>query len=193
MKFQFALLALLLFSISQTSTQTVGQTVSLQKMLLPSTGQLTGISNLFFKKLENNQVRYPLDWKEVEISPVLENPAFVPIYALRYKATTGDVTYVVDTNGDLDFRNEPSLQFRQGDAIRIADFELMVRPVGSSGAASSKTSYQMMLSNDGYVYARISEYRQGQLRIGDKTFGISLRARSRNNPVFSLSGGTVCL
>src|SRR5207253_5262511 len=100
---------------------------------------------------------------------------------------------VVDTNGDLDFRNEPSLQFRQGDAIRIADFELMVRPVGSSGAASSKTSYQMMLSNDGYVYARISEYRQGQIRLGDKTFGISLRARSRNNPVFSLSGDTICL
>jgi hypothetical protein len=58
------------------------QTVVLQKMQLPATGPLVGISNLFFEKLKNGQVRQPPDWKEVEISPLLQNAALVPIYLI---------------------------------------------------------------------------------------------------------------
>lgn len=188
MKAQFALLALLLFS-----SQIMGQTVLLQKKFLPSTGPFTGISNIFFAKLDNKQVQYPADWKQPEISPVLENPAFVPIYVIRYKATNGDMTYVVDTNGDLDFRTEPILEFRQLEAMRIADFELTIRPLESNKAAPWKINYQIMLSNDGYSYARISEYRQGQIRIGEQTFGMILRPRARSQPSFGLSGDTICL
>jgi peroxiredoxin len=189
MKVQIVLPALLLLF----STQIAGQTVSLEKKLLPSTGPLTGISNIFFAKLENKQVQYPADWKGVEISPLLQNLALVPIYVIRYKAATGEMTYVVDTNGDLDFRAEPVLQFHQFDAIRIADFELTIRPVDSNKSAPWKMNYQILLSNDGYTYSRISEYRQGQIRIGDKTFGIMLRPRSRNKPSFDLSADTICL
>src|SRR5580765_1924717 len=120
MRIQFALLVLLLFPVSHLSNPVVGQTVSLQKMTLPSTGKLTGISNIFFSKLDNKQVQYPTGWQQVEISPLLENPAYVPIYVIRYKAATGEMKYVVDTNGDLDFRNDPILQFRQFDAMRVA-------------------------------------------------------------------------
>jgi len=193
MKFQFALLPLLLFPVLQTSSQTAGQTVLLQKIPLPSTGQLAGISNIFFGKVETNQVQYPQDWKQIEISPLLQNSAFVPIYVMRHKAITGDLTYVVDTNGDLDFRDEPVLQFREFDALRIADLEITIRPVGPNGAAPWKMGYQVILSSDGYIYARISEYRKGQIRIGDKSYGIILRPRSRNKPLFTMSGDTVCL
>ena len=193
MKFQFALLALLLFPVSQASAQIAGQTVSLQRMLLPSTGPFTGISNLFFRKLANNEVRHPTDWKDVEISPVLQNPALAPIYAVRHTITAGSATYVVDTNGDLDFHNEPVLQFRQVGDMLIADFEITTRPVGSNEAAPRKVSYQMMRSSDGYIYARISEYRQGQIRIGDKAYGIILRPRSRHAASFGLSASTICL
>ena len=31
------------------------------------------MSNLFFAKVENKQVHYPPEWKQVEISPLLEN------------------------------------------------------------------------------------------------------------------------
>jgi thiol-disulfide isomerase/thioredoxin len=192
MRFQFALLVLLLFPVSHLSNPVAGQTVSLQKMLLPSTGKLTGISNIFFSKLDNKQVQYPTGWQQVEISPLLENPAYVPIYVIRYKAATGDMKYVVDTNGDLDFRNDPILQFRQFDAMRIADFELTIRPAGSKEAAPWKMGYQI-LSDDKYTYARISEYRQGQIRIGDQSFGIILRPRTRNRPGFSLSADTICM
>jgi thiol-disulfide isomerase/thioredoxin len=189
MKVKFALPALLLFL-----SHVAGQTVPLQKKLLPSTGPLTGMSNIFFAKPENKQVQYPADWKQVEISGLLENPAFAPpIYVIRYKAAIGDLTYVVDTNGDLDFRTEPVLQFRQFDTMRIADFEITIRPIYSYGAAPWKMNYQIILSSDGYSYARISEYRQGQIRIRDKTFGITLRPRFRNKPSFGLSGDTICL
>jgi thiol-disulfide isomerase/thioredoxin len=193
MKFQFALLILLLFPISHLSNQVAAQTVPLQKEMLPSTGKLTGISNIFFRKLDKDQIQYPPGWQQVEISPLLENPEYLPVFVIRYKATTGEMTYVVDTNGDRDFRQEPTLQFRQFDAIRIADFELTIRPAGSTDAVPYKMSYQVLLSNDGYSYARISEYRQGQIRLGDKSFGIILRPRTRNKPAFNLPGDTICM
>jgi peroxiredoxin len=112
---------------------------------------------------------------------------------VRHTITAGSATYVVDTNGDLDFHNEPVLQFRQVGDMLIADFEITTRPVGSNEAAPRKVSYQMMRSSDGYIYARISEYRQGQIRIGDKAYGIILRPRSRHAPSFGLSASTICL
>jgi thiol-disulfide isomerase/thioredoxin len=192
MKYQFALLAFLMFPLPQTSTQRADQAIPLERMVLTSTGPFVGISNLFFDKLQSNQVRRPADWNEVEISPLLQNPAFAPISVIRYKAGTG-LTYVVDTNADLDFGQESALQFVQAGDMKIADIEVTVRPVGSDGGASRKVSYQILLSNDGYTYGRISEYRQGEIRIGDKTYGISLRPRGRNSPSFSLSGNTTCL
>ena len=192
MKLPFALLALLLFPFPPTSAQVGDQMVSLQKMTLPSTGPFTGISNIFFKKMDDGRFRYPEDWKEVEVAPVMENPALVPIYAIRYRTADGGLTYAVDADGDLDFRNDSALQFRQAGDLKIADVALSIRPSGASRAASSMVDYQVLLANDGYTYTRISEYRQGQLRIGGKTYSIRLRPRGRNNPMFGLSGTTLC-
>ena len=71
--------------------------------------------------------------------------------------------------------------------------ELGVRSAGSNSAAPLKLNYQLLLSSDGYIYGRLSEYRQGQIHIGDKSYVIRLRSRNRNNPLFSLTGDTVCL
>jgi thiol-disulfide isomerase/thioredoxin len=168
------------------------QTVVLQKMQLPATGQLVGISNLFFEKLKNGQVRQPSDWKEVEISPLLQNAALVPIYVIRHKAPNGEAAYVVDTDGDLDFRAEPVLQFKQVGDLKIADVELSVRAPGSNNI-DWKVGYQVILSGDGYSYGRVSEYRQGQIAIGDKTYTVILRPGSRNSPQYGLTTNTVCL
>ena len=62
MKLRFVFLALLLLPAA-SSAQTVRQTIKLQKMVLPVTARLAGISNLFFAKIENQQVRYPSEWK----------------------------------------------------------------------------------------------------------------------------------
>jgi thiol-disulfide isomerase/thioredoxin len=185
-------LRVLFFTSSPGFAQTVRQTVPLQKMALPATGRPTGISNLFFAKLENKQVQYPPDWKQVEISPLLENVALAPVYVIRFQEN-GGLIYVVDTNADLDFQNESRLQFRQIEDLKFADIEVSVQARDASQAAPRKVSYQIVSSRDGYVYGRISEYRQGQIRVAGKTYGVNLSARSRNHPSFDLSGNTVCL
>jgi thiol-disulfide isomerase/thioredoxin len=99
----------------------------------------------------------------------------------------------VDTNADLDFRSERLLEFRQVDAtLRVADVQVTVRPRSASDGSSRNVSYQIILSSDGYVYGRISEDRQGQIRIDDKAYQLRLTARTRNQPAFNLSGDTVC-
>jgi len=187
---QVALFVVLTFP--QTFGSSDAQIISLEKKLLPATGKLEGISNIFFEKIENDKVHYPPDWKEVEMAPLLENPSFAPIHVIRYKDASGKTKYVVDTNGDLNFEAESVLQFQQHGNIEIADVEVEVRSVGSGGIPW-KMNYQIILSNDGYTYARISEYRQGSLRLGKNTYRLRLRPRGRNNPQFSLSGETVCL
>lgn len=191
MKLWFVLLVLL-FSSSAGFTQSVRQSVTLRKMSLPDNGRPAGISNLFFSKLENKQVHYPLDWKQVEISPLVENAALAPVYVIRFQESGGP-SYVVDTNADLDFQNESRLRFREIDELKFADFEVTVQARAPNQGVPRKVSYQIALSRDGYVYGRISEYRVGQIRIAGKTFGVNLNARGRNYPSFDLSGNTVCL
>jgi thiol-disulfide isomerase/thioredoxin len=191
MKLWFVLLVLL-FSSSAGFAQSSRQSVTLRKMLLPDTRRPAGMSNLFFTGLENKQVHYPSDWKQVEISPLLENAALAPVYVIRFQER-GSPSYVVDTNADLDFQNESKLQFREIDELKFADVEVMVQARAPNQGAPRKVSYQIVLSRDGYVYGRISEYRAGQIRIAGKTFGVNLNARSRSYPSFDLSGNTVCL
>jgi len=185
-------LLVLLFSSLPGFAQTVRQSISLQKMSLPANGRPTRMSNLFFAKPDNKQVHYPPDWKQVEISPVMENAALAPVYVIRFQESGGP-SYVVDTNADLDFQNESKLRFHEIDELKFADFEVTVQARAPKQGAPTKVSYQIVLSRDGYVYARISEYRVGEIRIAGKTFGLDLHTRSRNYPLFDLSGSTVCL
>jgi thiol-disulfide isomerase/thioredoxin len=191
MKLRFALFTLLV-SASVTSAQSVRQTVTLRKMSLPDTARPAGMSNLFFAKVENKQVHYPPEWKQVEISPLLENRELTKVFVIRFQEGDG-LTYVVDRNGDLDFRDEPKLQFRQVEGLKFGDVEVTVRSAVANQTEPRKVSYQIVTSSDGYVYGRISEYRQGQIRIAGKTYSVNLNARGRNYPSFDLSGNPVCL
>jgi thiol-disulfide isomerase/thioredoxin len=136
-------------------------------------------------------MQYPSDWKEVETARLLENPAFRSVSVIRFKTREGNVSYVVDTNGDLDFRQESILQFRQVDKLQIADFEVVARALDDK-ETGRKVAYQILVSLDGYVYGRISEYREGEIRLADRTHAIRLTPLSRNTPLFGLSGETVC-
>ena len=111
---------------------------------------------------------------------------------IRFQEGDG-LTYVVDRNGDLDFRDEPRLQFRQVEGLKFGDVEVTVRSAVANQTEPRKVSYQIVTSSDGYVYGRISEYRQGQIRIAGKTYSVNLNARGRNYPSFDLSGNPVCL
>lgn len=191
MKLRFILLVLL-SSFSPGFAQTIRQSVPLQKLSLPTTSRPAGISNLFFAKLNDQQIQYPPDWEGVEISSLLENAALAPVSVIRFREN-GALSYVVDTNANLDFRDESRLRFREIDDLKFADFEVSVQVRALSQTAPTKVSYQIVLSRDGYVYARISEYRRGEIRIAGKTFSVSLSPRSRSSPLLDLSGNTVCL
>lgn len=167
-------------------------TVKLDKKILPSTGRLEGISNIFFQESADAKFQYPADWKEVETASVLENKAFFPVYAIRHKPESGQFEYVVDTDGNMDFRNETVLQFHQDGDVKIADFSLKIQPVDRK-QKSQQVNYQVIISNDGYIYARISEYRQGRFLLDNDTYNIRILPRSRNNPVFNLLPETICL
>ena len=185
-----ASVALLLFLVTQSPAQNGAQTVPLQKKFFPSAGALIGISNLFFAKLPDERMHYPADWKEVETARLLENPAFLPVSVIRFKKPAGDVNYVVDTDGDFDFRQEAILQFRQIDRLKIADFEIEVRALADK--ETKRTVAYQIIQADGYVYGRIAEYRSGEIRFADHTYAVRLSPRSRNTPLFGLAGETVC-
>jgi thiol-disulfide isomerase/thioredoxin len=165
--------------------------VSLEKQTFPSTGRLVGISNIFFEKTSDTKLGVSKDWKDVEIANVISNPTYLAINALRFKDATGETRYVVDTDGDLDFRGEKVLVFKTSADIELADFA--VHPVKQPKSGTKSVDYQIIRSKDGYVYARISEYRQGLIKIAQNSYKIMLRPGLRSSPSFDLSGNTKCL
>jgi cytochrome oxidase Cu insertion factor (SCO1/SenC/PrrC family) len=192
MRFKICALFVVILALSQIANALDRQEVKLEKKILSSTGKLEGITNIFFLSLKDSRFQYLQDWKDIEIAAVLENQAFVPVYAMRYKNLSGQLKYVVDTDGDLDFRNEAVLQFQPNDNLQIADALLLVQPADKKKDAH-KVNYQIITSNDGYTYARISEYRQGKIHLGNRSYGLLLRPRFRNSPLYNLSGGMLCL
>src|SRR5207247_9076964 len=150
MRFKACTLLVFILAVSFTAKAIEHQEVKLEKRTLPSIGKLEGISNIFFRPLKDSRFQCPPDWKEIEIAAILDNKALLPIYAVRYKEISGQIKYVVDTDGDMDCRNETPLQFQQNADMQIADTVLIVQPVDKKQNAQ-KVSYQLLTSNDGYT------------------------------------------
>jgi thiol-disulfide isomerase/thioredoxin len=192
MRFKVCSLFVVLLAISPMANAIDRQEVKLEKRTLASTGKLEGISNIFFSPLKDSRFQYLQDWKDIEIAPILDNKDFAPIHALRFRNISGQIQYMVDTDGDLDFRNETALQFQQIETLQIADSVFTVRPIAKKENAQ-KVNYQVIQSSDGYTYARISEYRQGEIRVSNHSYRVFLRPRFRGTPLYNLSSTTVCL
>jgi hypothetical protein len=163
--------------------------VSLKTAVLPDTGQLTGITNIFFARVDSLHSRYPSGWRNVEVASLLSNDEFVPINVIRFTDHSDSMQYVVDTNGDSKFDNEPTLRFRRLPHISIADAPVKI--TRKSNSESWNVTYQVILA-DRYSYARIAEYRVGDVALGQDHYSFLLRASTRNSPYFSLSGETQC-
>jgi len=165
--------------------------ISLKTVMLPDTGKLVGMGNFLFNKLPAANLKYPATWREIEVSNILSDESFLPINLIRYKDTFDSVQYVVDTDGDSDFNYEPVLSFRKVGDRSIADVVLQVQQRANVQKHNYKVTYQIILADK--AYARVAEYRSGSLRLDNNEYPINLRPLSRNNPLFSLSGETVCL
>jgi thiol-disulfide isomerase/thioredoxin len=113
------------------------------------------------------------------------------IYAARFKLPGSDeMHYVIDTSGALDFAHGRPLIFQRRAQVLVADLELNVH---STAGRHRRIPYQLLVSDDGYTYARIAEYLTGQARISGHVYSLKLRSDSRNSPFYEATPNTVFL
>ena len=149
------------------------------------------MSNLFFSLPNNEGLQYSAQWDAVEVAEVASGKGFEPIYAIRYTDELRTVQYLVDTNADLDFTEERPLHFESPAKLAIAKARVQIRPTTKVSTTSYEVDYQILKSEDGYTYARISEYRSARLDVNGQSYGVELRSTGKNHPLFSLSPGTL--
>lgn len=171
-----------------------GEVVTLERIPDPSPERWWGLTNIFFAAVPpsiRSAVRTGEGWSALELADVVSGEGIKPIYAARFKMPGSDqMHYVVDTAGDLDFTHARSLTFQRRIGVVVANFELEVR---STSGNHRRVPYQVLLSDDGYTYARIAEYRTGRVRVDGRDYALKLRSRSRNDPFYGANEGTVFL
>jgi thiol-disulfide isomerase/thioredoxin len=152
------------------------------------------LSNIFFHAVPaglRDSLRLGPTWSDVELAEVVQGDRLLTVYAARFK-TPGrdDVHYVVDTDGDLDFVEEQPLVFREQNGMTVADLDIAVRSV--SGTRRT-VSFQVLLAQDGYTYARIAEYRAGRASVDGRDYAVRIRSAFRGTPFYGSDAGTVFL
>lgn len=170
------------------------QVVALDKVPDPSPERWWGLTNIFFGPVPDSLrsvSRFGEGWSAIQIANVVAGPGLRPIYAARFKAA-GDteLRYVIDTAGSFDFTRAAALTFQRRRNILVADIPLDVR---SALGRHVRMPYQVLVSDDGYTYARIAEYRTGRLRVDGNEYLMKVRSASRNEPFYGLGVGTVFL
>jgi thiol-disulfide isomerase/thioredoxin len=189
-------LALVLVACQRNESSIV---VSLQPDLVDTASDqpLWGLTNIFFAEPNEEtlsaRLRIADHWDDVEIAEVLALEGMDPVYAARYADTAGEIRYVVDTDGDLDLRDEHPLALRLiNEKAMAATVDLEVPPSTEADAPAWLVPYQIVIdAEEGYTYARIVEYRRGTIQVAGERYNVMLRPRSRNHPVYALDSGTL--
>jgi len=172
-----------------------GVVVRLRHVLdrLPDRGW-PGLTNIFFAPVPpalQNAVRIGERWRGVELADVVTGQGLPTIYAARFRLPGSDeMHYVIDTSGTLDFAHGRPLIFQRRAQVLVADLELEVR---STAGTHRRIPYQVLVSDDGYTYARIAEYLTGHVRISGHQYPLKLRSDSRNTPFYEATPNTVFL
>ena len=153
-----------------------------------------GLTNIFFAppSLEiQRAMRTGEGWTGIQVADVVMGQGLGTIYAARFKMPGSDqMHYVVDTVGNLDFAHAQPLAFEPHPHILLAHLDLDVR---TTRGAHRRIPYQVIVSDDGYTYARIAEYLTGRIRVVGKEYALKVRSAYRNEPFYSPGPGTVFL
>jgi len=72
----------------------------------------------------------------------------------------------------------------------VANLELDVRSIAGT---HRRIPYQVLLSDDGYTYARIAEYLSGHIRVNGHDYALQVRSGWRNAPFYGPTPNTVFL
>lgn len=168
--------------------------VALSAVADSAPAQWYGMSNIFRDSIQGparDSVRMPTSWTGAALDDVVRNSALRPIRVVRFHLSGEDTPrFAIDTVGDLDFTRAPVLTFARQGRMLVANIALTVRSVAG---AQRRVPYQILRSDDGYTYARIAEYRTGQLEVGGKTYALKVRNSSRGRPFHDTNAGSVFL
>jgi thiol-disulfide isomerase/thioredoxin len=130
-------------------------------------------------------------WRAVELADVVMGDGLKTIYAARFRLPGSDeMHYVIDTASTLDFAHGRPLKFQQRPHMLVADLEVEVR---STAGGRRRIPYQVLLSDDGYTYARIAEYLSGHVRVSGHEYALKVRSAWRNVPFYGATANTVFL
>lgn len=164
--------------------------VVLHKEEMPDEGPYWGMSNIIFSDLGDKKILFFSEWQDIKIAGIMESNDYKPIYCIRYKSLSGETKYILDTDGDMDFRDEKILEFKKYGILSIAEVQVKIQPLLEKNYL---LNYHVIISDDGYTYALINEIRKGTLNIGNKNYSIIIHPGWRGHPRFDTSESTLCL
>lgn len=147
-------------------------------------GKFTGISNLFFDKVDSSiNFSFPAGWKNIEQSPLIENTSLEPVYIFRIKENNEEYAYYADLDNNKKITKSDLLTFSVDQAAKIADFQVRTRNL-STGKFTRYVPYQLIVLGK-YIYGRIKEQKAGTLTIDNQDYKVIVRPYSRGSVNYS--------
>jgi thiol-disulfide isomerase/thioredoxin len=190
---RYGLLAFLILAAIPTSLCTeVAVDVALSRVVLHDADPFFGSKALSFIKPTAPPLTLPEHWTEIDRATLVDNPRLNPVTLLRFKDERGALGYAVAADGGTTYDATSVLRFHAFENRRVADLTIPVRPRNNAQQAPREVACQILLSND-RVIARLSECREGTIRIGEHSYPIRIYAPSLSNPYYSLSPEVACL
>jgi len=141
------------------------------------------MSNIFFSDKIDKNFTFPENCLNPEIASIIENQILEPVFLMRYKLNDS-LVYMVDTDADLDFKEEKPLVFDKSyKTIKIADVGIITRMKDPESSKEIKAAYQILYEKQ-WVYARLAEYKEGTFRFRGKDYHFQLYSTSRDCPFY---------
>lgn len=150
-----------------------------------------GLHNIFFEDVPaalRDSLRVRAGWRRVQVADLIAEAGIQRTRVARFtQGESGEQKYVVDTAGTLDLAHAPVLTFERRERLQVANIELTVR---SKSGNKRRVPYQVLLSDDGYTYARIADYRIGRLHLDGQEYAVRVQNRSHGHPFYAVNAGT---
>jgi thiol-disulfide isomerase/thioredoxin len=144
--------------------------------------------NIFFDDVRNEKIKYPSEWKNVQIALLIGNKGYIPVYIIMYSDSEGD-KYRIDSNSNLDFSDDKDLYFKTQDALKYS--ETTINVCDESNKYHFPIHYRISFEGK-YSYAMISEYREGEITVKGKIYKLQLKL-GRGEIIYDLSGAAYIL
>ena len=97
------------------------------------------MSNIFFTEIDEIQVKYPEEWQDVSIAPILRKEKFRQIYVIRYKDVNGDNKTMEYWSINEDGNVVPSDRIELTEPFFVGNHTMKAISIDQSGATMLKT------------------------------------------------------